>query len=595
MLNGQNVVIGEELYKDIVSFFGNAKENAIYDIIPDDKNEKLFVECLNCINQKYHCMTHEVIPYANQEKNCYANIKNNVMAFVETDISVELKYKIFDFMWLQFKEYACATKALKGFTELISASNDYRKNCVWFNRCLSIYLSIQKDEISFDFHKALMKMIDLGRTETVYSAYTFLNIAFEKELLLTVQLLSPVEEKMKQFETVSNSELFVEFSLLYEKLLFSKENIPHTGKPCTLKKVSNARRKVADLYIERAKNETDNIFRRVENTKSAIETLKGIKSTEEERIALQRMLAKLQKESSQSMCSIKATMDRSQVIQNHNKNLDCLTGEESFYYFLMSVEISSYDKIKSELFGSEKPMTWGLFQQRINDKNGKLLAILPSLNGKIDGGDEKQIVPHVEHHSSVIYSNYVNLCMTFLLSAIKEKKAPILEEVVKLIETSAFVPQDRKRAYKKGLLAGFDCDYITAINILAPQIENSVRQLAFECGDGVTKINDDGTEEYLSLNSLLSLPHLNDSVDKKLLFNLKIVFASKYGFDLRNRVAHGVLDDEDFSNTHCFFAWWFVLRICLEFSPLKQEFFEKMQCAFLKCETNDSDVEQTKS
>ncbi|MEG1862733.1 MAG: DUF4209 domain-containing protein [Oscillospiraceae bacterium] len=105
--------------------------------------------------------------------------------------------------------------------------------------------------------------------------------------------------------------------------------------------------------------------------------------------------------------------------------------------------------------------------------------------------------------------------------------------------------------------------------ILAPQVEGAIRDLCVLCGDATVKLNQDKTEEYLGLDGLLKQAKINECIDEKLLFNLNMIFTSVYGFNMRNRVAHGIMDDEDFTLVDCFFTWWFVLRLCIEFTNFK--------------------------
>ena len=47
---------------------------------------------------------------------------------------------------------------------------------------------------------------------------------------------------------------------------------------------------------------------------------------------------------------------------------------------------------------------------------------------------------------------------------------------------------------------GFSGDFLTALSILIPQIENAVRYLAVECGELVYNMNEEGIEEIFVQN-----------------------------------------------------------------------------------------------
>lgn len=49
-----------------------------------------------------------------------------------------------------------------------------------------------------------------------------------------------------------------------------------------------------------------------------------------------------------------------------------------------------------------------------------------------------------------------------------------------------------------------------------------------------------------------------------LVFNLEAILISKYGPHLRHRMAHGLLEYEDFSRSEVPFLWWLTIRICFK-------------------------------
>ena len=68
-------------------------------------------------------------------------------------------------------------------------------------------------------------------------------------------------------------------------------------------------------------------------------------------------------------------------------------------------------------------------------------------------------------------------------------------DVKKIVDVSCAIPEGRKESYTKGLMFGFSGDFLTALSILIPQIENAVRYLAVECGEPVYNMNEEGIED----------------------------------------------------------------------------------------------------
>lgn len=58
---------------------------------------------------------------------------------------------------------------------------------------------------------------------------------------------------------------------------------------------------------------------------------------------------------------------------------------------------------------------------------------------------------------------------------------------------------------------------------------------------------------------------------KNLIFALNTIFCSKFGFNMRNNVAHGMLDDQAFQSFKALYIWWFALKFCYLFCGKLQE------------------------
>jgi hypothetical protein len=59
----------------------------------------------------------------------------------------------------------------------------------------------------------------------------------------------------------------------------------------------------------------------------------------------------------------------------------------------------------------------------------------------------------------------------------------------------------------------------------------------------------------------MDLPKTVDIFGEDLAFELKSLFSDVVGPNLRNEVAHGLLDDEACEGVNAIYAWWFGFRI----------------------------------
>lgn len=136
-------------------------------------------------------------------------------------------------------------------------------------------------------------------------------------------------------------------------------------------------------------------------------------------------------------------------------------------------------------------------------------------------------------------------------------------ELEYMLRNSPVVPHGRAALFAKGLFAGFESDLTSALHLLVPQVENLVRWHLKAAGVQTTTLSTAGIETENGLSTLMDLPEVVPIFGDDLAFELKALFCDAFGPNLRNEVAHGLLDAESCHTTKTLYAWWFVLRITL--------------------------------
>src|SRR5690606_27765901 len=107
--------------------------------------------------------------------------------------------------------------------------------------------------------------------------------------------------------------------------------------------------------------------------------------------------------------------------------------------------------------------------------------------------------------------------------------------------------EDIQKTLKEALIAYFDKKYIVFLSIAVPIIENNIRNIIETVGGNILKVNEDGSQELLTLGSLLRLPEAKKEFGEDVIIYLRTVLTEKLGFNIRNSVSHGVFSDSDFN------------------------------------------------
>ena len=136
--------------------------------------------------------------------------------------------------------------------------------------------------------------------------------------------------------------------------------------------------------------------------------------------------------------------------------------------------------------------------------------------------------------------------------------------LIQLCKHSPLVPEGREYLLASALWSGFEHDFRNSIHLLAPQVEDLIRTRLKSNGVHTTTIDRDGIENENGLSTLLKHEHAENILGEDLLFELKAVFTESIGGNLRNSVAHGLLDDQSSSANASVYAWWMILRLVVK-------------------------------
>ena len=135
-----------------------------------------------------------------------------------------------------------------------------------------------------------------------------------------------------------------------------------------------------------------------------------------------------------------------------------------------------------------------------------------------------------------------------------------------IVFNSPFVPMNREYIFAEGLDAGLKGNFMIAAHLLIPQVENSMRVLLNQLGINTTGYNAKGIQDEDNINTFYRdhRSTLEKIFGKDMAFDFEGLLISRYGMNLRNRMAHGLIDHGDFAQSHLSYLWWLILRaVCL--------------------------------
>ena len=195
--------------------------------------------------------------------------------------------------------------------------------------------------------------------------------------------------------------------------------------------------------------------------------------------------------------------------------------------------------------------------------DGRVIARTPGISGSVPSVDDE--VEILGQMNRVEYPTRVGIIVqAMILPALDvltmEHRVRTLD-LINLARLSPIVPIGREVLFGRALAHGFNRDFATSIHLLAPQIEHMVRVPLKIAGVSTSHLDQDGIETENGLSTLVDLPQTKAIFGEDVTYEIKALFCDQMGPNLRNNIAHGLLDDQQANSAEAIYAWWLGLQL----------------------------------
>ena len=308
----------------------------------------------------------------------------------------------------------------------------------------------------------------------------------------------------------------------------------------------------------------------------AIQTYRTIPRSErathrvDERIA--ELRKRLNESGKKSLDEMDATdipgQDIGQIVENARNAVRGKVLEEALKAFvnLSRTKVKNLRESATELL-QNSPLQ-ALVSEGVMSRDGRAIAKRPgmslstTLSGDADtDGDGEIIYSKMIENYRILVDLVVRGCIWPAQEVLLLEHHLREADFVNLARQSPIVPIGRELLFGKALFAGYDRDFVTALHILVPQIEHMVRCHLKQAGVQTTNIDGNGIENENGLSSLMDLPQTEKIFGEDLSFEIRALFCDSFGPNLRNELAHGLLDDRAFYSANAIYAWWLGLKL----------------------------------
>ena len=301
----------------------------------------------------------------------------------------------------------------------------------------------------------------------------------------------------------------------------------------------------------------------------AIQSYREIPGTQRETYHVNERISELRKrrheslkESLDQMSSIRSRgIDLSQIADSARKEVMGKSSADALVSFANIRPIVNVktlrDSVRERL--TQTPLI-SMFSRTALSRDGRVIKNVP--------GDDKEAIyadEMIREYRMNVEVDVRGIIVPALEALLLEHRFCV-EDFIDLAKRSAFGPAGREFLFGRGLYAGCDYDFATAVHILTPQIEHVIRLILKQEGVSTTHLDRNGVETERSLASLICESAAEEILGPDLSFEIRSLFCEPTGPNLRNLLAHGMLNDIASQSIFAIYAWWLTLMLVVNFN-----------------------------
>jgi hypothetical protein len=143
--------------------------------------------------------------------------------------------------------------------------------------------------------------------------------------------------------------------------------------------------------------------------------------------------------------------------------------------------------------------------------------------------------------------NRISTYIPFLakvIDSLREKYKPTPDQIIDWLSQSPVFHESRREFLAEGLRAYESADYLKAIHVLVPQVEHTLRNLLVLMQIATTKAvpRHPGITDVKGMNQVLEDKRVREALTENMWRYLTVLYIDRRGLNIRNDLAHGLLE-----------------------------------------------------
>jgi hypothetical protein len=324
----------------------------------------------------------------------------------------------------------------------------------------------------------------------------------------------------------------------------------------------NARIQAAETTVANALSQPQTIAR-AGVLADAVKELRNAGAPQHRIDEVRRILDDLQRESLSDMAVISAPIDVTEQARHVRTIAKGLPFTEALRRLGLLFSVPAIANLRTEALDllRKYPLSQGLGGRQLG-AGGRVTGVAAPLIG--NESNEEALASRMRDGSNRYWQIAVVGCVLPFLEQTTLEHAPSVEDFLDFVAPKPFVPPGRETMFSLGLRTGFYGEWFESAHILVPQLENALRWLLESAGEIVYGQHPSGIQDYLGLEQILSHPKTIQILGEDIVFDLTGLLTDRIGANLRNRLAHGLLEWTSADINHAVYLWWLVLHLLFQ-------------------------------
>ncbi|MET3232606.1 UNVERIFIED_ORG: hypothetical protein ABIC54_004811 [Burkholderia sp. 1263] len=309
-------------------------------------------------------------------------------------------------------------------------------------------------------------------------------------------------------------------------------------------------------------------------TRVAIAELRQIGGSTVRLLELQRELRRFQDEAVDATMQFATPIDVNEEQAEMFRVFKDISLSDCLLRLAVLASCFNLNKLRDEALNALNGGFWGtLFGSSYTDAEGKLKGEINARSAD-EPPNEAQLKEQYNrildlHRHIIVYGRIEPARRTVMT------RFPVDERIFRpIVRASPFVPPGHEHIFCLGFARFWQGDFASAVHLLVPQIENSMRYVLLNGNDDSSKMSPELVQEDRTLGTLLekNRAEVEKHFGPNLANDMEMLFTYKLGPALRHELAHGKLYDGACFSANAIYACWLVYHITV--APVVQNWEE---------------------